>query len=183
MDTTGKGFSDFWTTAAKRGLMKVNTASSFAAPVRKVLSVETDWETLDINQLDVDSLLERFRNLHAHELTQGSLVAYERRFKAALQIYQEYVSNPTKWKYKGQTSSARKKEAKTAASRKSEAGPTLHEVGGGSPSSVQLLDYPFRLREDCIVRLRLPANLKVAEVDRLTAMMRTLAMDYSIVQP
>ena len=183
MDTTGRGFADFWSSAARRGLMKANTASSFAAPVRKVLSVEPEWESADITQLDVEHLLERFRNLHATELTPNSLGAYERRFKGALQIYLEYVRNPTRWKYKGQSQPARKKTAKPdgGASPKADDGEVI-DAPGGSASSAQLLDYPFRLREDCIVRLRLPADLRVAEVERLATMMRTLAVDFDTAQ-
>jgi hypothetical protein len=41
------------------------------------------------------------------------------------------------------------------------------------------VEYPFPLRENCIVRLKLPSDLKVAEVERLAAFIRTLALDFA----
>src|SRR5437867_4294818 len=108
MDTTGRNFADFFYAASRRGLMKPNTAKSFSGPVRKVLPVVEGWETMDVAQLDAEDILGRFRNIHGDELTPSSLVAYERRFKQALQVFQEYASNPTKWRFKGAGGSARK---------------------------------------------------------------------------
>lgn len=175
METTGKQFVDFWSWAAQKGLMNENTAYSFSSPVRQIISVNEDWETLDVSKLDVDNLLSRFQNIKGKNFKPDSLNAYFRRFKQALEMFLEYVENPTGWKYKGQNSQNRKpKNSKTGKDSQNEN--NFEMPISQAEGSIQMVDYPFPLREGCIVRLKLPTDLKLSEVERLNNFMRSVVI-------
>lgn len=173
MEATGKQFVEFWSWAAQKRLMNENTAYAFSSPVRKIISVNENWENLDISKLDVEDVIQRFQNIHGKEFKPESLNAYFRRFRQAHSLYLQYVENPTAWKYKGQQSSTRKQKSKKADKNQSAEDTFEMPIMQGS-NSTQMVDYPFPLRENCIVRLKLPTDLKASEVERLTTFMRTL---------
>ncbi len=179
MESTGKQFAEFWTWAAQKGLMNENTAYGFSSPVRKILSVDEGWENMNVTKLDVDDILQRFQNIHGKEFKPESLNAYFRRFRQALSLYLQYVDNPTAWKYKGQQSSTRKQKPKKADKNQHTDDAFEMPITQGS-ASTQMVDYPFPLRENCIVRLKLPTDLKTNEVERLATFMRTLVTDFDL---
>jgi len=176
METTGKQFVEFWNWASKKGLMNENTAYAFSSPVRKIISVHENWENLDVAKLDVDDLLKRFQNIHGKEFKPNSLSAYFRRFRQAHSLYLQYIENPTAWKFKGQQSSTRKQK-QTKANRDQDTEDTFEMPIMQGSNSTQMVDYPFPLRENCIVRLKLPTDLKANEIERLATFMRTLVTD------
>jgi len=172
MDTTGKAFLDHWGWAAEKGIMNKNTAAGIRAACAKVLSVQDDWETLDIAELDVESALIRFQNKTVKDFTPGSLATYKARFRNAVDAYLAYARDPAGWKPRSYE--------RTPASEKSNGGdrtstterPIRHEM-----PQAGLVEYPFPLRESQIARLILPRDLKTSEVKRLSAFMATLATD------
>mgnify|MGYP001296041567 CR=1 FL=1 len=188
MNTTSQNMLEFFAKAASSGRIKPNVASNMATVARKVLEIEENWEQLDISQLDVEDFLTRFRNLRGLEYKQDSLVEYERRFRRAIAMYLEYIRNPTGWKYGGPVNTnrnggtSRKDKSSKVSETKSGYGSSTESLESASISvmanGVHMMDYPFPLRDGCIVRLRLPADLKVSEVERLAAFMRTVAIDF-----
>lgn len=178
MDMTGQQLVEFWSWAYKKGLMNENTGRSFAAASKQVLSIEENWEKLDVSSINVDEFIERFKNKRGKKFKPDSLNAYERRFRQALDLFLEYTRDPSTWRFKGQTPSSRKPQKENSQRHSSafeSAGEAIHQ----GPTAMALVEYPFPLRESCIVRLRLPADLKVGEIERLAAFMRTLAVDFS----
>jgi len=176
METTGKQFVDFWNWAAQKGLMNENTAYSFSSPVRQIISVNEDWETIDVSKLNVDDLFSRFQNIKGKNFKPDSLNAYFRRFRSALEMFLEYVENPTGWKYKGQSNQSRKPK-NSKAGKDSQSENNFEMPISQSEGSNQMVDYPFPLREGCIVRLKLPTDLKISEVERLANFMRSVVID------
>lgn len=176
MEATGKQFVEFWSWASQKGLMNENTAYAFSSPVRKIISVDENWENLDVSKLDVEDILQRFQNIHGKEFKPESLNAYFRRFRQAHLLYLQYVENPTAWKYKGQQSSPRKQKPKKA-DKNQNIEDTFEMPVTQASNSTQMVDYPFPLRENFIVRLKLPTDLKANEVERLATFMRTLVAD------
>jgi len=143
-------------------LMKVNTARSLAASARQVLSVEKNWEEIDISALDVEDLIKRFKNLRARDYKPETLNVYGRRFRRALGLYLEYLDDPTDWKPLAQRGGGRELDKGTA---------------GFVDSSSRLMSYPFPLRDDCVVQLRLPVDLSAKDVARLTYFLKALEMN------
>ncbi len=179
METTGKQFAEFWSWAASKGLMNENTAYSFSSPVRQIIGVSEEWQTIDVSKLDVDSLFTRFQNMRGRDFKPESLDKYFRRFRMALKLFLNYVENPTGWKYGGQLGITSRKTKLNKSEKDKPANETFEMPITQSGDSIQMVDYPFPLREKCIVRLKLPMDLKLDEVERLATFMRTFAIDFN----
>lgn len=172
-EATGKGLVDHWTWASQKGVMNKNTANGIRAACSNVMGVLDDWESQDIKKLDVESTLVRFQNLKKKEFKPVVLETYKRRFRLAVTSYLSYLEDPSGWKpttirraVAGEKENGEKRSAESAHSPK-------HEL-----PQVNMVEYPFPLREGQSVRLVLPRDLKTAEVKRLTAFMSTLAIDF-----
>jgi len=173
-DTSGESFIRFWDYVSNRGLMKVNTARSLAASARQVLSVDKKWEEIDISALDVEGLIERFKNLRARDYKPETLNVYGRRFRRALGLYLEYLDDPAGWRPIAQRGGGRELDGGAEGGRIKEG---LSVDPGFVDSSSKLMSYPFPLRNDCVVQLRLPVDLSARDVARLTAFLNTLEIE------
>ena len=183
MNDSGKEFVEFWDWAIAKGLMKKNTAKALATACRQVLSIDEDWETKNISSLDVDGIINRFINLRSMNVTPEVLNTYARRFKQAVQLFIQYSRDPSDWKPRVQTSSNPKPKAtKFDRIKNSQGSQDTSETAVSDEkafTSPPLVEYPFPLRDNCIIRLKLPSDLKVAEVQRLAAFMQALALDFT----
>jgi hypothetical protein len=182
---------EFFEKAGNSGRLKPSMASTLAAAAKRVLQIEGGWEQIDISQLDVEEFWDRFRNLRGLEYKQDSIIEYERRFKRAVGMFLDYTRNPATWRYSEPPSGSRngtppRKDSSKRPAQKRTVETTIdsdaeHASGTGNGAQAQgnMVEYPFPLREGCIVRLRLPVDLKIAEVERLAAFMRTIAADFT----
>lgn len=176
IDTSGKALVEHWKWAADKGLMNPNTANGLRAACSQVLSVADGWETLDMRTVDVDDLCRRFQIKRNKDFKPPSLEAYKRRFAQAVQLFLEYAKDPSAWKAPSQDRSARKEKKLSSSANGETPSPAGERL---VPSAVMsgLVDYPFPLREGRLAYLRLPSDLKMAEVKRLVAYLNTLAVD------
>lgn len=185
-NATGKEFVEHWQWAADKGLMNVNTAAAVRAAVSKVLEIDGDWATMDVSKLNVDALLQRFQTLQAKEYKPDTLREYARRFRKGYESYMAYVRDPQSWK-PGPTrpERAKPKDSPTAPLE-------LAGLGGAGPlpdlaglaaamrtrspvvGNLAFVVYPFPLRENCVVHLSLPLELKAADVQRITTFLNAL---------
>ncbi len=179
MDTTGRSFVEFWAWASNKGLMNKNTAQSLATASKKVVSIDENWETIEISTLDVNELLHRFRNLRNKDFKPASLQVYERRFKQALELFLSYAKDPANWKYQGQVSANRKTKASNKRDIRTPDS-DIHQYTSQLSTTVPMVDYPYPLRENCIVRMKLPVDLKVSDIDRIMAFLKTLVIDTNL---
>jgi hypothetical protein len=178
MDTTGKALVDFWKWAGDKGLVNSNTASARRAACSQVLGVMEDWETLDVSALNVDDVFRRFTNKRNKDFTPKSLGTYKSRFTNALSDFLAHSKNPESWKPSMQdraaTTTTRKAVKNGNGTTPPEPTPAKDDV---LPGRVGLVEYPFPLREGRFAYLRLPVDLKAADVKRLTGFLNTLADD------
>src|SRR5258705_13330597 len=98
MDKNGKALIDHWEWAASKGLMNKTSARLLRTACEQVLSVEENWENLDIESLDVEEALRRFQNLKGRDLAPQSLKAYRRRFTQGVASFLDRVRDPENWK-------------------------------------------------------------------------------------
>jgi len=176
LDTSGRALVEHWKWAEEKGLMNANTARSLSAACKKVMGVLDGWEKLDVRAVNADDVLQRFQNKRSKEFTPSSLEAYKRRFAQAVKMFLEYADDPSSWKGPQRDRSRRKVKVQSAAlGSSSVADDRTQQVMPMSGSA--LVEYPFPLREDRFAYLRLPIDLKLADVRRLTAYLRTLAID------
>jgi hypothetical protein len=180
VETSGQSLLDFWAWSARKGLVPTSIANDLRAASKEVLSVEDNWQTIDIKVLDVDYLMVRFDNLRKFKFKPQSLSAYKSRFKKARKLYLEYLENPSGWHYPG---SAKRKASKLPAmsSHRSE---HTHQVEYELPVAapvkmlaptdplVQHLEFP--IRSGVVARLDLPADLTRDEADRLAAYLQLI---------
>src|SRR5437879_4202036 len=172
IDTSGKALVDHWNYAVEKGLMNANTAGALRAACTQVLGVLDGWEFSDVRRLDVDDLCRRFQNKRNKDFKPESLETYKRRFALAVREFLKYADDPGSWRAPG-------RERPVKRERRGEANGGGLEGAAGPLTLNELLTYPFPLREGRIAQLRLPADLKMAEVRRLTAYLKTLAVDFT----
>lgn len=180
IDTSGKALVDHWKWAAEKGVMKSNTANALRAACTQVLSVIDGWETVDVRSLDVEDVYRRFQNKRNKDFKPDSLEAYRRRFTHAVGMFLKYVEDPSSWKAPSRESSARaSRKERNGASEGAQPEVRSPQAERAPTPSIQsgLVDYPFPLREGRLAFLRLPTDLKLSEVKRLTAYLNTLAVD------
>jgi hypothetical protein len=174
METSGKDLVDHWTWATAKGLMNQNTAGALRAACSQVLGVLDDWETQDIRKLDIDSTLKRFENLRKKDFKPQTLETYKRRFSQAVSSFLSYHDNPASWKPRTQDRSERQ-ERNGIPKRSVEGEQPITFID--QPPSTKLVEYPYPLRVDMIVRISLPRDLNQTEVKRLTKFMESLIME------
>src|ERR1700722_19933918 len=79
MESTGRALVDHWSWAAEKGLMNKNTAGTLRAACSQILSsVDDNWETLDIRELNPDDAFRRFQNKRGKDFRPASLHDYAR---------------------------------------------------------------------------------------------------------
>jgi hypothetical protein len=170
---TGKEFIEHWNWAAEKGVMKKNTALGLRAACTQVLNTVDGWESVNIKSLNVEDALTRFQNLKHKSFKPAVLDTYKRRFRQALASYLKYLDDPAGWKPRSVERSPSSEKA-NGGERQLEVGrTTMHEI-----PQTGLVEYPYPLRDNQIVRLVLPRDLKSSEVKRLSAFMATLTVDY-----
>jgi hypothetical protein len=177
MDTTGQALVDFWKWAGDKGLVNENTANARSTACNKVLGVVEGWEKLDVSALDTDDVLRRFMNKRAKDFTPGSLNSYKSRFLQALEEFMKYTKSPETWKPSTESRTVTAKKDKPAAKNGNGTPTPEPVVETQHPGRVGLVEYPFPLREGRFAYLKLPADLKMADVKRLTTYLNALASD------
>ena len=179
IDTSGQALVDHWKWAVEKGQMNSNTGNALKAACTQVLSVADGWRTLDVRAMDVDDVFRRFQNKKGKEYSTTSLSAYKRRFGQAVKLFLDYANNPASWKFAPRERTGRRERPPASASNV-EVSTATPERPAAPPVVSGLVEYPFPLREGRFAYLRLPADLKLAEVKRLTAYLQTLAVDAEV---
>lgn len=185
IDTSGKRLVAHWKWAADKGLMNANTASSLQAACSQILGELDDWETLDIRALDTQDAFRRFQNKRSKDFAPASLETYRRRFNHAVKLFLKYADDPSGWRppsrgtpVNGSTPRKSKKASRmNSASDELEVVTDTEEAASVISRGGALVQYPYPLREGRLAYLRLPVDLKMAEVERLHAYLKTLAID------
>ncbi|HVC22908.1 MAG TPA: hypothetical protein VNH82_05725, partial [Candidatus Dormibacteraeota bacterium] len=85
---TGLAFVQHWDWVAEAGCRPA-MAHAYRAAVSQILKLDHGREDLEVQGLDVDALISRFRNLSS--LSPTSLSTYESRFRSALASYVSYL--------------------------------------------------------------------------------------------
>lgn len=173
--TSGAAFVEFWEYVAREGLMNTNSARSLGGASKQVLSIEEDWENLDVSTLDVEDQLQRFVELRASDYSPRTVAAYALRFKRALRLYLEYLDNPEAWRPPKSPVRAILDERELRQTPRVSA--QFFPYSSSSQSGVRMIQYPFPLRDDCIAQLRLPVELTKTDVERLSSYLHSLVLE------
>lgn len=175
---TGQGLVAFLEYLKAKGLMKSTTSDSYRAAVSKVLEIDEDWEKLNIRHLDVEEHLRRFETLSGSNYTPGSLSTYKTRFSRSVEMYLDYLESPSSFRPRLQPRRTRSTLQETPGNES--------KAENASPqstvrSTVDLIEYPFPLTTGDTAYLRLPRNLSSVDVERLSAFLRSIAIEIELI--
>lgn len=161
-----------------------STASALRTACKNVLSIEDDWEDLDLRSADKGDLFRRFTNRDRTKYNENSLNVYRQRFNQAVNMYLTYLDDGDWRPRKGRATPAVRNGT-------SKLGPQSERTSNGDTNADQapaasvtsqpvdsgLIEYPFPIRPGVRAQLALPEDLTPAEADRLAAHIKTLAFD------
>jgi hypothetical protein len=184
---TGAGLMEFLDAAIDKGWFNLNSAKALKSACQKIFEVEQGWENLDLRSLDIEALLDRWQNLRRNGYNDGSMRTYRTRFSQAVKMHLARLGDDPDWKNYGP---ATRSVAAGAAPRPN--GTVKRGIAAATASSATdspgppaphpttrpaLMDFPYPLRDDLDVFLRLPRDLGAAEAERLCKYIRSLARD------
>lgn len=183
---TGAGLIDFLDAAIEKGWINVGSAKALKTATLKIFEVESGWESMDLRNLDADSIFERFRNLRRNSYSDDSMRVYRTRFGQALQMHLARLDGENNWKSYGPSArmsssakcvSASKATAVASAVAANTKVPeeALPVHGDSTSGSAPLIRFSFPLRDAVDVWLTLPRDLASHEAERLAVFIRSLA--------
>jgi hypothetical protein len=184
---TGRGLMEFLDNAIAKGWFNIHSARALKTACQKVFDVESGWEDVDLRTLDTDALLDRWQNLRRNKYSDGSLSTYRTRFKQATKMYTARLEDDPAWRSYGPATRASTPRM-NGTPKKTTPAPTPPDGASDDdstpdptpsalphPARPSLMDFPFPLRDDLDVFLRLPRDLRATEADRLCTFIQSLA--------
>jgi hypothetical protein len=178
---TAQGLIDFLSWAIDNNYMNAATGGGIRTGVKKVLEAEPDLDTIDIRHADVPDILHRFHIRARGTMKDRSLDVYESRFRGAIEMYIKWLDKDKDWM---PTSTRARKATTTGGAVKSQVQATNttavdvdEHTGLSGPSTPGVITYPFPIRVGLQGRITLPENLTRREADRISAFIKTLAME------
>jgi hypothetical protein len=173
---TGKGLLEFLEYAGSKGLLKPTTARAYRSAATKILAI--DDHDIDIRELEINAHFERFERVSGHNYTPGSLNTYKARFSSAVDMYRDYLRDPSGFR-------PPVRQRRTATNVTVQRRETSRVPGSNSQSdqlentsvSGNMLIYPFPLRSGQVAQLQLPHHLTSEDAQRMSEFLKSLAMD------
>ncbi|MGV3707766.1 MAG: hypothetical protein ACO1Q7_02925 [Gemmatimonas sp.] len=177
---------DFLSQAGERGLMPAATAQALSVATRNVFSVLDDAERAHLPLDDLDGVIRRFNNKRAREFNPSSLKEYGRRVHRAVEMYQQWKSDPANFSVKTRATSASKQKEKKVNGRASAAPasksqemveqsttPSTARIQAASTTGYQSA-FPVRPGHVVVID-NIPFDLSQSEAERLAQFVRLLA--------
>lgn len=185
------GLYDFCDWLIKKGLMTSSAVEPLRSATKQIVSTVDDEKTPDQvilgeDGFDVEDYMDRFERRAGNKYAPDSLNAYRRRFRRAIELYRQYLSDgPANFKAPPRRIVRKKVERENGANggrtgTAAQHTPQQDPPGGQNAPAVPpagLTDYPFPLRSGQMAHLHLPSPLDKDDADRLTQFLRALVFD------
>jgi hypothetical protein len=177
-DGTGGGLFEFFDWAESKHELPKSQVANWRGAARNVLSIEDDYEAIDLRALDLDDFLRRFEIASRTRYKSDSLNAYKGRFRKAVETYRLWLQQSPDWK--GAVAPAR---ASANGSSHSGGGANATVVGrnraaaSAPPPPPGTIDHTFPLRPGVYARLSLPEDINSRDAKRLSVFISSLAFD------
>lgn len=165
--------------AERKGLMNKRTAQSKKNSVGSIVEILDEHEKIDVRELDVDQVLERFANIQGPNFTPVSLTSYKSRLASSIREFVRYKDNPLTYSSKKNKKLKRPKASSTSLSRASNSVPSQSKINALQPADTVLSQhvFPIPLRNNCVVKIAgLPFDLTEAEAKKIGAVVSALAL-------
>lgn len=180
---TAQGMIDFLGWVIDNNYMNGGTASGLRTGVKKVLEAEPDLDAIDVRHADLDDILHRFHFRNRGKMKDKSVEVYESRFRSSVEMYRKWLDKDKDWL----PASARSRKSSgngAATTKRPAAAKATQQPAAAVESEVQfasagpgLITYPFPIRAGMQGKITLPENLSSREADRISAFIKTLAIE------
>lgn len=180
MEGTGTGLLAFLDWCAEKGLLNARTAGAHKSAVTQILSIEGEnLDEVDVMALDVEDVLTRFARRKGSKYSPGSLATYEGRFRRAVEMYGDYLRNPSGFRpgIRNRDRVRPRSQGTDAAPTSMIADPPTVPATTTPTSRDELITYPFPLRSGSTAYFQLPRELSSADVARMTKFLESVALD------
>lgn len=184
-DYSLNALNNFFEYAAKKGLIKENTAMSRKRATNQILSILDQHELVDLREVDINHTFDRFQNLQGTGFRPESLRVYKSRFRKALADFFAYTNDPATFKPigiqrsspKAKKESAPREQMTTTGSGEGHRTPKPLSEQGSTLHSDKSISIPVPLRAGLTVSIHnIPADLTSQEAERLAAIVRAYAV-------
>lgn len=179
---TAGALAEFCDLLAEKNYFAKETASSYKTAVTRVMEKAEGegWESVGLKDVDLDLLFTRFMNAARNDFSASTLRAYRNRFQKALDEYDSWIDAPDSYSPSIQrrspsSSSNGSKAAKNEQEKEEHFEPRANGSGATAPDA-ELIEYPFPLRPGVLAHLRLPADLRPKEAERIARHVESLAI-------
>ncbi len=167
-------FLDF---LGNKGLMKKNTVFSRKAACNKMLSILEADERVDLRNLDLDQVSDRFNNLEGKAYAPKSLRVYKSRVNNALSDFFRYTENPANFKMSIKPKPHAKvqllQEVTSSTPQEVVAKP---EHIQNIPHKVNTINVPIAISADCIIQVNgIPVNMTHSEAKKIANVILAMA--------
>jgi len=177
---------DFLAHAGERGLVPAATAQALAVATRNVFAVLDQAERSNLPLDDLDGVIKRFTNKRARDFSPTSLKEYERRVRRAVDLYQQWKSDPANFTVKTRATSTSRKRDKlnggtatlpTSSQSREGVEPVASSISAPATlGTVAGYQTTFPVRPGHVVTIgNIPLDLTQAEAERLMQFIRLLA--------
>lgn len=183
---SGAGLIAFLNWTIEKNELVDATASALRTGCLKVLSVEDDWEGLDLRTADLDNIINRFKNKHRMDMKDRTREQYEQRLRQSVDMYLKWLDDDPTWKplqrkrtapVNGGTGSNGRKAAAPSPSEVSATPSAAAPALPALPAAPGMISYPFPIRPGLRGTIQLPEDLSMREANRIAAFISTLAVE------
>lgn len=168
----------------EKGYATASQVNPWRTAIQKVFeTVEgSQWESIDLTDIDLEEYLGRFRTLAGSQYRAESVTTYGRRVRNALDAQAHYIATgrPPSFRRAAKKASDSKDEPGASVVKmpsKQSNGTATTSASTGTTPTPGMTDFPFPLGDGRMVTLRLPSRIKSDDVNRLCAFIRTLQDD------
>lgn len=185
-DGSGGGLVAFLGWTIEKSELVEGTASALRTGSAKVLSVEDDWEVLDLRSADLDAIVNRFKIKHRMDMKDRTREQYEQRFRQSVEMYLKWLDDDPTWKpaqRKRATSAVGAGGSKKVAAEPVSTPPRVRpEMSGERDPQPQagVITYPFPIRPGLRGKIELPEDLTEREAKRIAAFIAALAVEQEV---
>lgn len=184
---SAEGLYEFCDWLVKKGLMTSAAVEPLRSATKQIVSsVDSDVEAANVNvgstEFDVEAYMDRFEKLSGAKYAPDSLNAYRRRFRRAVELYRQYLTEgaanfkppagrvPRKRPVKENGSNGTNNTAQKSKTEERQLNPP-------PPPPPDLISYPFPLSTGTIAQLNLPPRLGKDDADRMAVFIRALVFE------
>lgn len=183
-DGTGGGLVAMLDFCIRTGVLTPSTAKALRTGVVSVLSIEEDYQNVDVVNMDEEDWLKRFFNLRRDDFSDGTKEAYQTRFRQARAMYLARLNGEKDWASAGPSrasgSAPRSRSSRGSGGKRNPSAPPVPEdVATPAPIAPKpnMVSYPYPVRPGMLAHIQLPADLTSREAERIARFVASLAFD------